>query len=454
MRSSGHARGIAAAAATAWLCLGGSTLWAQEQTSATEPAAPAAAAAEQDPGLTAEELDTLLAPVALFPDALLTQVMMAATYPLDVVKADRFLTENDALTEKERADAIAATDWDPSVQALAAGFPDLIARMAAHLDWTEQTGDAVLAQTDDVLDSIQRLRAQAQDLGYLEENSAQIATEDEEGDIVISSKDPEVVYVPQYDPQVVYTTPAPSTPVYISDGGDDWDNILLTGGIIFGSAILLDEIFDDDDWDDYWRGPGSIDWDNGDFHPRPGVNIDGDVNIDRGDINIDRNRITNIDRESIDIDRDRIDVDRDRVGGLSQDRLDGSRNPGFDPDQAKRAEARSKIENRKAAGGSVAALPATRPGDGAKAGAAREAAASRPAAAKPVKINRPEAAAPARDIAKPARVSKPAKAQRPSASRPAAAAPKANSAFKKSGGSRAAAASNRGRASGGIKRGR
>ncbi len=102
-----------------------------------------------------------MAPVALFPDTLLAQILYATTYPLDIVKAARFVTQSADLPDKERAAAVETMDWDPSVQALAAGFPDLVTRMNDHIDWTEQVGDAVLVQTDDVMDSVQRLRDQA-----------------------------------------------------------------------------------------------------------------------------------------------------------------------------------------------------------------------------------------------------------------------------------------------------
>ena len=188
---------------------------AQEPTGAPlpRPDASAAAPAEELAALPAEEgllsddaLDDLVAPVALYPNSLLTQVLVAATYPLDVMKADRFLDDNADLPDQERADLVDLEDWDESVRVLAAGFPDVLARMADDIDWTEELGDAMLAQTDDLLDAVQRLRAQADAAGNLESNEAQ--TVEVEGDsISIAPADPQVVYVPAYDPQTVYTTP-------------------------------------------------------------------------------------------------------------------------------------------------------------------------------------------------------------------------------------------------------
>ena len=253
----------------------------------TEEAAAAAssiqAAVAAEGPLSPDELDALFGPVALFPDQVLTPVLVAVTFPLDVVKAGRFVEDSQALSDQERAAQAADQTWDESVRELAAGFPDLVTRMSDNIDWTEQAGEAVVAQTDEVLASIQRLRAKAQENGYLVDNEAQ-KVEEVNDKIVIASSSPNIVYVPTYDSQVVYTTPVVGTPVYHYgyDYDDDWGDALVTGGIVLGSAVLLDEIFDDDDWGG-WDIDDDIDWDGGD------ITIDrGDIDIDRGDIDIDR----------------------------------------------------------------------------------------------------------------------------------------------------------------------
>jgi hypothetical protein len=269
--------------------------------------------------------------------------------------------------------------------------------------------------------------------------------------ITIAPATPEVVYVPTYDPQVVYTTPAPSVP-YIVDNGNDLGNALATGAIVFGTAILLDSIFDNNnnDWNGYWGGSRPIDWNNGDFHPRPGIG--GDVNIDRGDININNGRITNIDRNTVKIDRDNVKIDRDRAridgqrpGNFDRDQLDRARDKGFTPAPADRDVARAKIEERKVRGEGVATLPAVGPKG--------ERLPQRQANASLPKMDKPAARVPSTanlpSVNRPANVSKPKAAKLPTASRPS---PNAGS-FKPSGGSRAAAASNRGRSSGGGGRG-
>jgi hypothetical protein len=419
--------------------------------------------------LSPDELGKLLGPVALYPDSLLTQILMAATYPLDVVKAGRFVEANAAAPDKERAALVEQTGWDPSVQALAAGFPAIVTRMNDHLDWTEQVGDALLAQPDDVLDTVQRLRDEAAETGYLTTNDAQTVIVNADDTITIAPTNPQVVYVPAYDSNVVYTQPAPAAnPVYVESGsGSDFTDALATGAIVFGSALVLNEIFEDDDpWEDYWRGPPPVNWSNNDFQARPRteVNVDGDVNIgsnnsitggDREFSNreISNRELTNIDRDTTRIDRDRTDVDQTRIGSLDREAIDRDRERSFDPDEAQRAEARDKIAARKAEGGPVATLPATtRPrteGAQARVGEAKAAGQLKPATVnRPVKADRPAKVDRSAVSQRAQNVSRPQGTARPSA-KPAA---NRTTAFEKSGGSRAKAASSRGKASVGKRR--
>ena len=193
-----------------------------------EEAAEAAASLEAvviaEGPLTPAELDTLFGPAALFPDQVLTPVLVAVTFPLDVVKAGRFVEGAAALSDQERAAQAADKPWDDSVRELAAGFPDLVTRMSDNIDWTEQAGEAVVAQTDEVLAAIQRLRTKAQENGYLVDNEAQ-KVEEVNDNIVISPASPGVVYVPTYDSKVVYTTPVVGAPVYHYGYGLRYDSI-------------------------------------------------------------------------------------------------------------------------------------------------------------------------------------------------------------------------------------
>jgi hypothetical protein len=305
------------------------------------------------------ELDELLAPVALYPDAVLTQILVASTYPLDVVKAARLIDQTAALDADARADAVNAEEWDPSLQVLAAGFPSLVTRMGEDLEWTEALGDAVLAQTDDVLEAVQRLRGQASVVGNLESNEAQVVEVDD-GAISIMPADPEVVYVPTYDPTLAYTTPAPavvSAPTY------SITSILTTGAIAFGTALLVDEIFDDDDdWYGYWGSP-HIDWDEGDFDARPNIDIDREVDID-GDVTIDRGRFTGT--------IDRSNLTGERLGSVDPARLEAAREGGWQPDPDREQAARDRIAASKGGGGDAARarIEAGRP-DAAQRAAAR-----------------------------------------------------------------------------------
>jgi len=153
-----------------------------ESLMATPEADAPAPPAETLPIFKAEQLDQLLAPVALYPDALLAQILMAATYPLEVVKADRWLQDSihANLQGDQLATAIQAEAWDPSVKSLVP-FPRILRMMDGELDWTEQLGHAVMAQQADVMDSIQRLRHQAAAAGTLWSNSEQRVTTERQG---------------------------------------------------------------------------------------------------------------------------------------------------------------------------------------------------------------------------------------------------------------------------------
>jgi len=160
-----------------------------------------------------EELDQMLAPVALYPDSLLAQVLMASTYPLEIVQADRFAKKNKELKGDKLLEAAKNEDWDPTVKSLLQ-FPDVISIMSDKLDWTTKLGDAFLAQQKDVMDSVQRLRKKANEAGNLKTTKEQTVVVEKET-IIIQSANPEVIYVPAYNPTVVYGTWAyPAYPPY------------------------------------------------------------------------------------------------------------------------------------------------------------------------------------------------------------------------------------------------
>jgi hypothetical protein len=186
-----------------------------------------------------EELDQLLAPIALYPDALLAQILMAATYPLEVVQAARWVQAYPSVTGPELEEAMQQEPWDPSVKSLMP-FPQVLAMMDAKLDWTQRLGDAFLAQQSAVMATIQTLRVRAQAAGYLQSTPQQIVVPEPQA-IRIEPVTPQIIYVPVYDPTVVYGPWwAPAYPPYYwyppgyVVGASVWS---FGVGLIVGSAL-------------------------------------------------------------------------------------------------------------------------------------------------------------------------------------------------------------------------
>ena len=180
-------------------------LQAQTQTASTQSVAAPSQATAPAP-FSQGELEAMVAPVALYPDSLLSQLLMASTYPLDVVEAARWRKSNPSLKDKALEDALQKQPWDASVKSLTA-FPDVLDRMSQDLTWTQKLGDAFLGQQKELLAAVQTLRQKAKSSGHLESNKQQtVKTETQENKqvIVIEPANPEVVYVPTYQPTVVY----------------------------------------------------------------------------------------------------------------------------------------------------------------------------------------------------------------------------------------------------------
>ncbi len=176
-------------------------------------AAPAQGGAPAQPPLSQEKLDSLLAPIALYPDQILVQTLMASTYPLDVVEAARFIKANKDLKGDAMVKAAGAKNWDPSVQSLTA-YPQVLEMMNDKLEWTQELGDAVLADEARVMQTVQGLRQKAQAAGNLKSNEQQKVVQQEKT-IIIEPAQPQTVYVPTYNPTVVYGTWwAPAYPPY------------------------------------------------------------------------------------------------------------------------------------------------------------------------------------------------------------------------------------------------
>ena len=179
--------------------------------SAQAPAGPASPPQQQAPAQvwSSQQLDNLVAPIALYPDPLLGQVLAASTYPLEIVEAQQWVKGNSGLTGTSLMDAARQQNWDPSVQALVA-FPDVLARMNQDVRWTTDLGNAFLAQQADVMYAVQRMRSSAKANGKLVSSPQQVVTtETDSGQsaIQIEPANPQVIYVPQYDPAYIWGPP-------------------------------------------------------------------------------------------------------------------------------------------------------------------------------------------------------------------------------------------------------
>ena len=244
------------------------------------------------------QLDQLVAPIALYSDPLLAQVLIASTYPLEVVQAERWLEKNKDLKGEALDEALAKEDWDDSIKALVE-VPDVLELMNKDLDWTSQLGDAVLAQQTEVMGAVQRLRALAHENGKLESNDQQTVTVTQEVNvnqapagvdepastqaapqqvIVIEPTSPETVYVPYYQPSVVYGSwPYPDYPPYYFEprpgyivGGALATGLAWGAGYAIGNAI----------WGD------GFDWHDDNIHVNVNRNFDRNVNINNKNVNV------------------------------------------------------------------------------------------------------------------------------------------------------------------------
>src|SRR5262245_24048919 len=276
---------------------------------AAETAEPQAAEA-QPQLLDQAALDQLVAPIALYPDTLLAQVLMASTYPLEVVQAARWQAANKKLKEDKLQQAADKQDWDGSVKALVTA-PNVLSMMNDQLDWTTDLGNAMLPQQADVMDAIQRLRGKAQDNGKLATNKQQTVSTAEQGGkqvIVIEPTSPETVYVPYYEPQVVYGTwPYPDDPPYYFPpaSGWVWGGAIATG-IAWGAAFAIgNEIWDND-----------FDWGHGDIN----LDIDRNVNIDRNNINAGKWEHNSYHRRGVNYDNNAVRNKFAKAGQLPADR--------------------------------------------------------------------------------------------------------------------------------------
>jgi hypothetical protein len=204
-----------------------------------------------------EQLEALTAPIALYPDDLLANVLAASTYPLEVVQADRWLKERKTLKGDALKKEIEKQSWDNSVKALSS-TPDVISMMSDKIDWTKGLGDAVLAQQADVMDAIQRLRSKAYDnkkLVTTKQQKVSVQTQESKQAIVIESTSPDTMYVPYYDPAAVYGSwPYTEYPPYYFGYPSYIGAGVIAAGLGFGAGWAIGR------WGNYWGG--GFNWGN------------------------------------------------------------------------------------------------------------------------------------------------------------------------------------------------
>jgi Protein of unknown function (DUF3300)/Chaperone of endosialidase len=198
-----------------------------------------------------EQLESLVAPIALYPDELLANVLAASTYPLEVVQADRWLKERKNLKGEALKSEVDKQAWDNSIKALAS-TADVLAMMSDKLDWTQKLGDAVLAQQPDVMDAIQRLRTKAYDnkkLTTTKQQKVSVQTQESKQVVVIEQADPNTIYVPYYDPATVYGTwPYADYPPYYFGYPGYIGAGVIAAGLAFGAGWAIGR------WGNYWGG--------------------------------------------------------------------------------------------------------------------------------------------------------------------------------------------------------
>jgi uncharacterized membrane protein YgcG len=258
---------------------GDASLYAQTPAPAPAPAA-APAANNKTPPFKKEELEAIVAPIALYPDALLAQIFMASTYPLEIVEAARWSKAHPEVKGDAVAGAVQKETWDPSVKSLCA-FPTVLANMNDKIDWTQKLGDAFLAQQKEVMQAVQILRGKAKETGNLK-STKEVTVKEEPAPagspapqtIIIESPNPEVVYVPSYNPTVVYGAwsypyypPYAYYPPAYYGGAMFWS---FTAGVVVGGAI--------------W---GNCNWGGNDVD----IDINRQNNFNRNEINANRNNV-------------------------------------------------------------------------------------------------------------------------------------------------------------------
>jgi hypothetical protein len=270
-------------------CSSPKTSQSQQSDASPQPAQSAAnqqtanASADQPPAkIPADQLDSLVAPIALYPDPLLSQVLVASTYPLEIIQLQQWIEKNKNLKDNALVSGVSKQPWDPSIQAMAS-LPEVVKRLADDIQWTTDLGNAFLAQQGDVMDAIQRMRQKAQGTGALKSNErlrVETKVVQEKTIIVIEQASPEVVYVPVYDPVYVYGAPVyPYPAIYYPPYPTG--TVVAATAISFGVGVALGAA-----WSGGWGwGCG---WGDNDIDINVNNNYNRNLNVSGG------NRVNNI----------------------------------------------------------------------------------------------------------------------------------------------------------------
>ncbi|MGC2733223.1 MAG: DUF3300 domain-containing protein [Candidatus Acidiferrales bacterium] len=227
------------------------------QQDAQQPDAPQPAqnGAPQSPAYTPqtpEQLQQLVAPIALYPDSLVAQILAGSTFPAQIVEADRWIQDHSDLKGDALAQAVDQQSWDPSIKALTA-FPTVLANMDKNLSWTSSLGDAYYNQQQDVMDAVQVMRQKAQQTGNLKSTQQQ-TVEQQGSNIVIQPADPQIVYVPAYDPWLVYGYPITPWPYWYEYPGIWYGGPYLSFGVGFGIGFYGGYGWGWHNWGTNWGG--------------------------------------------------------------------------------------------------------------------------------------------------------------------------------------------------------
>jgi hypothetical protein len=251
------------------------------QSSDQAPAPPAGQSPEQSAPVkqSAQQLQQLVAPIALYPDALVAQILAASTYPTQIVEAERWMQRHSNLKGEDLAKEADKQDWDPSVKAMVQ-FPSVLENMDKNLSWTSSLGEAYVSQPQDVSEAVQTLREDARKAGHLDSNEQEKVTT-QGNTIIIEPANPEVVYVPAYDPWLVYGGPIVAYPGWYPVPGIFWGGVGLSFGIGFGIGFFggfgwgwghwgydwhgRRAFFDHHDWESHSRDFGHGGFHHGDF---------------------------------------------------------------------------------------------------------------------------------------------------------------------------------------------